>query len=269
MQEPKLPEGFGHSLDDQIKALQLEKLSREIRQLRGLTFESLAKLSVAVLGILAAIWAVGSGTIKAQLDLIDTREKLFSKIAELRAQEGQVVAKTAELKKSAAEIAAKQLELSDLDARKALLADEFSRLQATVRQIQGDTQKRAPTTPDKAEQALKQQLTEAAKPIVFVQFAGSLNRDTTIKPLLQALNDSGFNAPGAQRINKNQANEVRYFANTEFERTEAHKIADIAQANFAKLGCPLPALAVTLVQLPDGKRSPPELWLMHSCDAKA
>ncbi|WP_422014065.1 hypothetical protein [Roseateles sp.] len=262
------PNDPAKSLDDQIKELQREKLQREIRQLRGLTFESLAKLSVAVLGIVAASWAVGSGAIKAQLDLIDTREKLVAKNAELTDQANKLAMQTTELHRRSAEIEEKQKELTDLDARKALLADEYSRLQTTVRHINDGSQQLSPAAPGKGKQALKDELTQASKPIVFVQFAGSLNRDATIKPLLQALNASGFNAPGAQRINKNQTNEVRYFANTDFERAAAAKVASIAQDTFAKLGCPLPTLTAKLVQREDGKTSPTELWLMHSCEAK-
>jgi len=155
-----------------------------------------------------------------------------------------------------------------IDAMTSETIDAICKHVEAVRHINDGSQQLSPAAPGKGKQALKDELTQASKPIVFVQFAGSLNRDATIKPLLQALNASGFNAPGAQRINKNQTNEVRYFANTDFERAAAAKVASIAQDTFAKLGCPLPTLTAKLVQREDGKTSPTELWLMHSCEAK-
>jgi hypothetical protein len=239
------------SLDDEIKRLQRDKLTLEVRHLKGLSLDAAAKLLVAALGIAAAAWAVYIGLIKAQSDLIDARER--------------VTAQTKLLEKQSTDLA-------DLDARRAQVTEVYEQLQAKVRALQEQTQKVAAAgtaTQGAAVSDLKAQLADAARPTLFVQFAGDLNRETLINPLRQRLANNGFNVPGAERINRGQRNQIKYFANTEEERASAEKIASIVTAYFKEAGCPLPALETRFVENTNGKRSPPELWLMHSCTKPA
>lgn len=233
------------SLDEQIKQLQLQKLKAELKQLRGLSFDAIAKLLVAMLGIAAAAWAGYIGLIKAQSDLIDAREKVSAQTKLLDKQAGDV---------------------AELDARRKQVTEVYEQLQVKVLALEAQAQKlSAGPAQGAAVTELKAQLADAVKPTVFVQFAGDLNRDALIKPLMQRIASNGFNVPGAERVNRGQRNQIKYFADTPEERANAEKLAGIVTAYFKEAGCPLPSLETRFAETPNGKRSPPELWLLHSC----
>lgn len=261
------------SLDEQIKAVQLAKLQAELRHLNGFSAETAAKLAVTVLGILAAAWTFWVGVPQAKLDLYNAQEQRARTAEELNKKAAELAQKTAELRQAdqrietaRSELDRRTADLADAQARTARALDEFSQLQAQIRSMQAAVTQLHASSADPAAQQLQKRLTEAAKPRLFVQFAGGLSRDNVIAPLLKTLAAQGFSVPGAERINRGQSNEVRYFTDSEAERTLAQSVAQATQKYFQDLGCPLPALKVKYMPLSEGRQSPLELWLMHNCD---
>lgn len=235
------------SLDDQIKQAQRDKLRAEVRQLTGLSMETVGKLLVAVFGILAAAFALWTGVPQTRLDLAKAQEDLFTKKQEL---------------------SLRAAELAETEGRRARSADELARLQAEIAALGKELESRRVASGKPPEPALAQRIEQATKPRVFVQFAGDLNRVAVIDPLRDTLASQGLVVPAAERINKGQSNEVRYFSQAEDQRQLAQKVADTTKAYFERAGCPLPGLQARYVALPDGRQSPVELWLMHSCPAR-
>lgn len=248
------------SIDDQIKVMQLRKLQAEVKHLNGISVDAVVKVVIGVLGLAAAGWSLYIGLIKAQSDLIDSREKVIAqtKLLETRA---------AELAKAEQELKARQITNTELESRRGQMAAEYERLKKEVRELSEKAGQLAagPAQPAAAAE-LRQQLQQAAKPTVFIQFAGGLNRDAQIEPLRQKIAAAGFNVPAAERIDRGQSNQVRYFADNEAERAQAQKIADTVGAYFREAGCPL-SINARYVENKNGKRSPPEVWLMHNCPA--
>lgn len=240
------------SLDDQIKTAQLHKLQAEVKQLKGVSPESLGKLLITLFGIMAAGYALFSELPQTRWNLIKVQEEVNKKNEEL----GQ---KEAEVKK-------KLEELVQAESRRANTANELARLQNESRALGEDLERIKSASGKAFSSDIEQRIEQVIKPRVFVQFAGVLNRDNIINPLREALAATGLIVPAAERINKGQKNEVRYFSKNQL--TLAQKVNDETIAYFKRQGCPLPSLSVVYVSLPDGKESPVELWLKHNCPAK-
>lgn len=255
------PEAAPPSLDEQIKALQLQKLQAEVKHLNGVSVDAIAKVLITVLGLAAAGWSLYIGLIKAQSDLIDSREKVM-------AQTKLLATRSAELASAEQELKARQIANTELEARRGQMAAEYERLKKEVRDLSEKASLLAAgQAQSKGAVELREQLQQAAKPTVFIQFAGGINRDAQIEPLRQKIAAAGFNVPAAERIDRGQSNQVRYFADNETERSQAQKIADTVGAYFRDAGCPL-SINVRYVENKNGKRSPPEVWLMHNCPAQ-
>jgi septal ring factor EnvC (AmiA/AmiB activator) len=240
-------------LDEKIEELQAQKLKCEIRQLRGLSFESFAKLSVALVGIFTAGWALWLGLPQAQSDLRDAKNKteeikkdLDNKASEIKERDNEISKKVEDLRATESQLLSR--------------GNEYARLQEEIQSLNSQY-------PADSREA-RAKLDALTKPTVFVQFAGSLNRNSTINPLLQELDSQGFNTPAAERVNKGQSNEVRFFSDTNNDRKQAEKIARLTSEYFQRLGCPLPSMNAQYVRLAEGRNSPLELWLMHSCPTK-
>lgn len=258
MDQTATREGPPPSLDEQIKALQLRKLQAEVKHLNGISVDAIVKVLIGLLGLAAAGWSLYIGLIKAQSDLIDSREKVIAQTRLLETRAG-------ELAKAEQELKARQAANTELEWRRGQMAAEYERLKKEVRDLSEKAARLAPGPTQTAEAAeLRQQLQQAARPTVFIQFAGGLSREAQIDPLRQQLATAGFNVPAAERIDRGQSNQVRYFADNEAERSQAQKIADTVGAYFRQAGCPL-SVDVRYVENRNGKRSPPEVWLMHNC----
>lgn len=256
------------SLDDQIKAAQLDKLQAEVRHLNGISMETLGKLAVTVLGILAAAFTLWTGVPQTRLDLAKAQEDLFAKRQELAQKTADAVSQEAAATVMASELKKKEAELADTESRRARAADELARLQAAAQALGEELEQRRQASGKPRESDVEQRIAQVSKPRVFVQFAGDVNRTGVIDPLREELANIGLIVPAAERINKGQNNEVRYFSQNEDQHMLAQKVADATQAYFKRLGCPLSSLPVKYVSLPQNKQSPVELWLMHNCPGK-
>jgi hypothetical protein len=104
-----------------------------------------------------------------------------------------------------------------------------------------------------------------AVPQVYIQFAGAVDRQAVIEPLRKALEVAGIAAPPAERINKQQSNEVRYFTDSEADRQLADTVRDVAMKALTGTGCPLQDLPVRRNDFTRGSAAPVELWLMLNC----
>lgn len=253
------------SLDDQIKMAQRDKLQAEVRHLKGFSMETWGKLGVTVLGILAAAFTLWAGVPQTRLELAKAQEDLFEKKKVLEQRTAEVASLTAVANQKASEVQQKVAELADTESRRGRSADELARLQAEALALGEELERLRQANGKPRENSVEQLIAQVSKPRVFMQFAGDLNRASVIDPLREELASSGFAVPAAERINKGQSNEVRYFSQNKDEHMLAQKVADATLAYFKRQGCPLSSLPIKYISLPQNKQSPVELWLMHNC----
>ena len=235
------------SIDELIKQVQLKKLQAELRNLNSWNYELIGKVVISMLAVGLAIWSVYIGLPKAQYDALKATQEVASTTARLGELKSQIDQKTHDLSESN----------ESLELRKRQLADANDALSRTQNALQA-------TKPALAGEALAK-VDDAARPTVYVQFAGALSRPV-IDAYRDALKSSGFAPPAAERINRGQKNEVRYFANTPQEAARAGAVARATKAFFDRQGCPLtPPIEPRFFALPGDKQSPLEVWLMGSC----
>jgi hypothetical protein len=234
---PGTADGGAPSIDEQIKRAQLAKLQAEVRGLTGWSFDTLAKLIIGVLAILAAAWALYIGVPRAQIDLYKAMDEVDRQKKQIAENNSNLAAQAAEIKQQNEQIASRN--------------DLLQRTQTAL----------SSATPASASSSA---VTAEARPNVFVQFAGDLTR-AQVDGLREELNKAGFNAPQAERINRGQKNEVRFFTDSADERDRAARVAEVTRRFFEQQRCPLTAMEKRLVRLPDNKQSPLEVWLLHSC----
>jgi hypothetical protein len=224
----------GTDIDRRIKEAQLEKLRRE---LRGWDIDRWVKLAIALLTVAGACFVFYPGLPKAQIDLAN---------ALTATQRAKDDAKAAEEQRRQAEV------------QKERYGEELRRVQQEIAQARD-------ATAGCKDGGAAPRVARAARPLVFIQFAGDLNRSVQIDPLRTTLSEAGFTVPAAERIDRGQVNEVRYFIDAADERAQADKVARRVADYFERLGCPLNRIEVRLVRLADGRTSPLEVWLQHSC----
>jgi hypothetical protein len=102
---------------------------------------------------------------------------------------------------------------------------------------------------------------EAKTRLVFIQFRGDLSREL-ITDLRTALSGKFFNAPGAERVDSDYQNLVKYFNSA--ESNDATELASAVESFFASKGCPLKMRVVPATS--EKIQNPPlEVWLHHNC----
>ena len=99
-------------------------------------------------------------------------------------------------------------------------------------------------------------------PLVYVEFEGDIKRDL-IQDLRATLNNQGFPAPEAKRIEGDYYSEVRYF-NPEDKRL-AEDVARIAKKFFESKGCPADFPTNDLSSKARGPRGQIEIWINMNC----
>lgn len=258
-------------VDRQLKVAQRDKLQAELTQLSGVSLETGGKIAITLLGILAAAFALWAGVPQSKLELATTQEQLYNKKKDLDAKVELVTKKSeeaarimSELKETEARRSQVASELKDAEMRRSQAANEVAELQIKAHQLGEIVRKLQSAAGTAAPQATKTLIAET-QPRVFVQFAGEINRLKVIDPLRQAIAAKGFVVPAAERINRGQTNEVRYFSDTDDARQMAQKVVDATNELLTRLGCPVPNLKMRFLLLPEGKKSPTELWLSHNC----
>ncbi len=237
------------NLDDQMKLAQINKLKRETAAIpeSGWSFDVFVKLIIAACAIVGGVTAVMLEIPKQLLAKVEA-EKALVKSGEAFVRQGEE--QKAQIKKWDQELQEKT-DLLEISRQRVQENQELLRSLASQVAI--------------AAQPL--QLKDALKPRVFVQFAGAVNRKV-IDELRSAIAREGFITPGAERINRDQNNEVRYFIDDAAERQKAELVFASTQKYFLKIDCPIPELKIKLMKLPSGKASPIEVWLNHSCVQK-
>jgi hypothetical protein len=235
------------ALDEQIKKAQLEKLQAELRNLNSWNYELIGKVVISVLAVLLAIWSVYIGVPRAQYDALKAAQEVVSTRRDLDTLKVEAEKKSQELAERNETIETRRRQLAEANNA---LAQTQNALQSVKPSVSGE----ALTKVD-----------AAAKPVTYVQFAGNLSREL-IDAYRAALSNAGFNPPRAERINRGQQNEVRYFSSTPQEVARAATVARATKDFFDAKGCPLsPPIVARFVQLPEGKQSPLEVWLIGSC----
>lgn len=235
------------TLDDRIKQIQLEKLQAELRNLKSWNYELTGKVLISFIAVVLAGWSLYLGVPRAQYDALKATEEAASMRDHLNKLKTDVTGKTLELKESTETLTAKLQQLADANDA---LARTQNALQTAKSSLTGEALARAEAAP---------------RPLIYVQFAGSLSRDL-IDAYRAALSNAGFSPPRAERINRGQKNEVRYFTNSPQESMRAAVVAKATEDFFERKGCPLsPPIQTRYVQLPSDRQSPQEVWLIGSC----
>jgi hypothetical protein len=267
--EEKASRSVGDTLtiDDRIKHAQHEKLLAEVRQLRGVSAESLGKLAIVVLGIVAAGFTVWTGVPQTRLELANAQKDLIGLQQTLNARTLKIQELNQESERMAAEIRRAESQLMELESMRLRAQVEVANLQEQALKSQVALQRIGTATGQTLTREATEQVASAAKPRVFVQFAGAVSREDVIDPLRRHLAGLGLVVPDAERIDRGQNNEVRIFSKSAADAAVADKVAATTQAYFQSIGCPLPSLPIRHVALPNGKSSPVELWLKVRCPA--
>lgn len=249
------------SMDDQLKEAQKKKLERETELLGKppSRIENVNKLALPLIALLAALAAFAIGLPQKMYELAKAQRELAQLEQELTQK--KKTASDLELKRDKL-LADMDVARKDAEAATKLAAEERGAVESArqeLRKIQDDT---AAAKQQKSPVIALAVAQELVKPRVFVQFAGELSRGR-IDELRTKLAGAGFVAPPAERINRGQKNEVRYFVDSDAERILATKARDQTLAFFNAAGCPLPSLEVKQVR--NSKPSPLEVWLTHNC----
>lgn len=261
-------------IDKKMKERQLKKLEYEIEQFEKplpRILEVSQKIMVPVLLIVGSLLAVNyqipeiiSKSNKVSKDLNEANESLKNLQGEETRAKSRVIKlenKVTELTKEVANVTVEKKKAQD-DTR---LVGE-----ATYSALDRNTQtgqSRADEVAINKDIARINSLTKATSAFseqIYIQFMGDIRR-AYVNQLRDALSKSGFKTPPAERVDRDHANEVRYFSDTESERIRAGKVVVATNAFFSEKKCPLANLEAKLSRTTPLKPSPIEIWLNHSC----
>lgn len=224
------------SLDDQLKLAQIEKTRAEAAKL--LTESSVAKRSTAS-GVISEAIKILAGVVVGVGGFLAASTQF--EVAELRAGYANEKLKAAEAAAFAASAAA-----SSAIQRK----DEAERLIAEYKE-----------TLEKQQQAKPLVQGEARPRLVYIQFRGGMTR-ARVNGLRASLSDSGFNAPGAERVQGDYGSLLKYFSDGDAQAAANLKVA--VEKYLKQQGCE-ETLRLVKPGNPSGKSSPLEVWLQSDC----
>ena len=238
------------SIEERLKLAELQKLLADTEKIKKYTTEmakgkKLTFWSEVVKIIGGLIVVVGAVLVALfQIDAAETKVKYVKDKLEL-AEASLKTAENSTIKANKDEVAAIDSKNRALEAKKA--ADEYvSNLKIVL--------------------AERSEKLEAIKPeaikskLVYIQFQGDIPR-SVINELRGELENSGYKAPGAERLAGNYRPLVKYFLQS--DKDSAQKLANNVQSFFAKKGCPIvlsPEFTKTTIAT-----SPFELWIPHNC----
>lgn len=251
-------------LDDRLKRAQLHKLVREMEELRKSKwdFDAISKILISVLAAATAIWAFVLGLPQARMETYEAQQKLSDAQSELQRKGSQLTAIEAHLDSVKAAVAKlenqrklNQESINDLEALKISTAADVKRLQELLLKLKTD------------DPALKAAVTAATRQGIFIQFAGSLERQE-IDSLRRDLNKAGFDTPPAVRRNSGQSNGIRYLSSLPNGAALAGEAGKVVEEHFRRAGCPLPGLAVERVESAGSSGVPIEVLLLHNCRSR-
>lgn len=98
--------------------------------------------------------------------------------------------------------------------------------------------------------------------LVYIQFRGDITRGR-INDLRETINTKGFNSPGAERIDGEYSNIVKFFSDS--DSSAAKKLAEVTEKYFIDAECPL-SIRLVPVDPGDKEATPIEMWLSHACN---
>ena len=244
-------------LDISLKGRQIAKAELEIAQLKNFwprLLEVVQKVAVPALVLFGAVLALVVGIPQAKRDLFEAQSKTYD-----AKQQADAAKQQAEAAKKLSDDSNKQVENSNKKVGE--LRDEQADLERQIAAVRRELAAADAATKEANEKS-KASLQGIGQ--VFVQFKGQIARET-INGLRAALSTAGFEAPPAERIDRNQKNMVKYFSNSPDEKARATKVAAATREFFAKQLCPLGEIEVEKIELQGGKKAPIELWLDHAC----
>lgn len=242
----------GLTIDERVKLAQLEKLQAETKMLAAPWWKSLetwSKVMIATLGVGGAAFALYleipkrlNELAKVEGDLNDKNRKLQQALADTT----KVIAE----KEAAIEMR------KEAEVLRNRIASEYQVLQEQVADLRG-----------KVAPAQNATLEVAARPRVFVQFAGEISREM-INDFRRALESANYGAPQAERIAGPSRTEARYFetgavASDEAQKKQAEDVLRVTRDFFASQGCPLGESRVQ--KIARSTQAPLEVWINHNC----
>lgn len=246
--------------DKELKKRQIAKIDLEITQLTRLwprVLEVVHKIAVPALALLAMILAFWLNipqnemrALKAEKTALGAEKKATAEQKNASAAEEATTKALAETKTATEKLAATSRELAQIEGNIKAAEKDIAELQAQSKK--------------EVDKLSNSQQVALFSGQVFIQFKGELLRED-INSLRGQLKTAGLAAPPAERIDRGQGNEVRYFSDTADERKRAEQTEQIVRNFFAGKNCPIADLKVNLHKLPAGKPSPLEVWLNHSC----
>ncbi len=239
------------NLDDQLKYAQVLKTNAEAQKLVkeaeavgkphrsdfwSETIKVLGSIVLGIGGVMVGYNQYELGELKTKQANSQLQQVVQAKVeAEKAKQLAEESSKSAILKRDQAIREQKEAEQSVEELRK-----EASQLHSELKSIKPG--------------AIQSRLT-------YIQFRGEISRDL-INELRVSLLGKSFNAPGAERVTGEYANQVKYFKPT--QRKDAEELANSIELFFSNKGC---SIKLRVMQQ-DGASiaNPPlEAWIAHKC----
>ena len=232
------------SLDDRLKLAQIDKAQAESRKL-------VREADAAPRQLRAAFWSeaikIVGGVVLGIGGIVSAVTQY--QVAEYKSTIARMELREAENVKAAAIAAA-----NDAVARRDAAIREREDAERAIQEL-----KTALTRTTSAMRAATPELVKSR--LAYIQFRGDLSRGV-VDDLRQALLESAFSAPGAERVAGEYQNIVKYFSQQ--DAADAERLARAVEAFFTSRGCPL-AMRVVPAGAPTGPTPPLEVWLAHSC----
>jgi multidrug efflux pump subunit AcrA (membrane-fusion protein) len=242
------------SLDDQLKQAQIAKTNAETKKLdkEAETVKANAKSefwseAIKILG--GIVLGIGGVTVAyTQYEVSELKAKI-AKEELSKAQDAKVAAEKAKLAAEAA--ASSAMAKRDQAVREQRDAEAaVAELKTTLTQTNNELKTAKPS--------------EHKERLAFIQFRGDLTREV-INELRTSLARKAFNAPGAERVNGEYQNLVKYFKSN--ESADAEELGSAVEAFFASKGCPIKMRVVPATKA--SAVSPPlEVWLALKCNGR-
>lgn len=292
--------------EERIRQLQLEKLEREIAKLKA-EFVDLSRspwskpanvvpMLIGILGVTGAWVQYVHSTEKfamaterfeavkqkheeelekradklaaAQRNLAEAERKFADKQKELVSVQNDLEGRKQDYDQMVRLTSLKQIELQDAQERFAKLQAEINDVASAGGATSQGNARLAGLAAD-AGRAATQAGQQASRPLVYIQFRGTLQR-TLMRQLQEQLQAENYQAPGVERVAGSYGNSVRYFFSEDSDT--ADKVSAIVNRFFVLKGCPLsPPGSPQLVDPRSLSATPArgqiEIWIHHSCGA--
>jgi len=232
-------------IDIKLKEAELKKLQAETLKLQAeATSVSNAKKSFSWSETIKTIGAIiiGLGGIVAAITQYE--------ISSLKSQESKIA-----INEKITLLNTKKQELKDIEEKRNIAINERDEIELSVTKLKEELS-------NLTSQVNKEAPHLITKPLVYIQFRGSLTR-TFINEFREKLKTVGFNPPSAERLSGTYGNLVKYF--NPADRTQAMKLARESENYFQNKKCPT-SFELIDASSANNTGSPLEIWVHQSCN---